>query len=58
MIDDVVLRDMAIITSGVLPVRTVEPGSVVWSHYVAVDTGLWRVGKVASGIGYVKRITS
>jgi hypothetical protein len=53
---NVVLGHMAIITGRNLSMRTMLPGSILRSHYMAIDTGFWVVGQVRMGIRHIKQV--
>jgi len=54
MIENIVVRNMAVIAVGVLPVRVVRPCGILGCHNVAVNTGFWIVRQVGVSPGNVK----
>ena len=55
-IDRIVMRNMAIVAVGPLPVRTVIPGGILWCHDVAVHTGgriIRQIGVCPGNIKYI-----
>ena len=51
LVDNVIVRNMTIVAGSHFSVRTVVPGNVLRSHYVAVDTGTRIIAQVCSGLG-------
>jgi hypothetical protein len=53
---NVILGHMAVVTGRNLTVRTMLPGGILRSHYVAIDARFWVVGQVRMGIRHIKQV--
>jgi len=49
LVDNIVMRHMAVVAMGFLPVRTVIPGGILGRHDVTVHAGFRFVGEVQMG---------
>jgi hypothetical protein len=55
LVEHVVVWHVALVTIGVLPVRTVVPGGILRRHNVAVDTGFRIIRQIRIGFAHVKK---
>ena len=54
LIQDIIMRNMAIVTIGNFPVGTMKPGRILRRHDMTVHTGFGFIRYIGSGIGNMK----